>query len=215
MTHFDIPERFHIPFYDHGDSLMDTIKASSSRRKMNPICFAYRKLRNIILYRLAFFCPINKWRIWMHRKRGCHIGEHVVIGQQCSIDNAYPELVYIEDYVGITGNNSILCHTNMRPYFDGIVHCMAAPVIIRHHALVAIGAVLMPGVEIGEYAMVSANSVVTSNVPPYTLVVGNPAKKVFEYKKRVLHNIKKYGLAENMCAEMKDLLEQEANEKLY
>lgn len=204
MTQFDIPKGFKIPFYDHKDSITGTIKSSSARRKMNPLYFAYRKLRNIILYRLAFFCPINKWRIWMHRRRGCHIGEHVVIGQQCTIDNAYPELVYIEDYVGITGNNTILCHTNMRSYFDGIVHCMAAPVVVRHHALVSLGAVLLPGVEIGEYAIVSANSVVSSNIAPYTLAVGNPAKQVFEFKKRVKRNIEKYGLKETMCPEFEE-----------
>ena len=55
---------------------------------------------------------------------------------------------------------------------------------------------LLPGVEIGEYAIVSANSVVSSSVAPYTLAVGNPAKQVFEFEKRVRHNIKKYGLEE-------------------
>ncbi len=201
MTHFDIPQRSKLPFYGHQDSLKDIIKSSSDRRGMNPLYFAYRKIRNIILYRMAYFCPINKWRIWMHRRRGCHIGEHVYIGQQSSLDNAYPELIYIEDYVGITGNNTLLCHNNSPAYFDGIVHCMAAPIVIRHHAIVATGAVLLPGVEVGEYAIVSANSVVSSNIAPYTLAIGNPAKQVFEFEKRVKHNIEKYGLKETVCPE--------------
>ncbi|MGE5072408.1 MAG: acyltransferase, partial [Anaerolineae bacterium] len=45
-------------------------------------------------------------------------------------------------------------------------------------AWVGTGAVLLPGVTIGEGAVVGANSVVTKNVPPYTVVGGVPAKKI-------------------------------------
>lgn len=205
MIHFDIPKGFKIPFFEPHDSFRHTVSSSSSRRKMSPLKFLCRKVKNIILYRLAFFCPSNKLRIWMHRHRGCHIGNHVYIGQQCTIDNAYPELFYIEDYAGLTGENSVLCHTNTPPYFDGIVHCEASPVVVRHHAVIGGRASLLPGVEVGEYAMVSAGSVVSSNVEPYTLVVGVPARKVFEYKKRVLRNIDKYNLTASVCPEMKDI----------
>lgn len=192
MTQFDIPEKFPMPFFDHKDSLLGTIKSSSARRKMNPLFFAYRKIRNIILYRLAYFCPINKWRIWMHRRRGCHIGEHVYIGQECSIDNAYPELVFIEDYASLNGGCTVLCHTNIRTHFDGIIKCEAAPVILRHHCLVSINCSLLPGAEIGEYAIVSTGSVVGSKVNPCTLVLGNPAKRIYSYEEIIEENKLKY-----------------------
>lgn len=192
MTQFDIPEKFPMPFFDHKDTLLGTIKTSSARRKMNPFYFAYRKIRNIILYRMAYFCPINKWRIWMHRHRGCHIGEHVYIGQECSIDNAYPELVFIEDYASLNGGCTILCHTNVREHFDGVVNCEAAPVVLRHHCLVSIHCMLLPGAEIGEYAIVSANSVVGSKVKPCTMVLGNPAKKIYSYEEIIEENKRRY-----------------------
>ena len=192
MTQFDIPEKFPIPFFDHKSSLLGTIKSSSARRKMNPLYFIYRKIRNIILYRLAYFCPLNSWRIWMHRHRGCHIGEHVYIGQECNIDNAYPELVYIEDYASLNEGCAIICHTNVREHFDGIVNCQAAPVVLRHHSLVSMCCVLMPGVEIGEYAIVSAHSVVSSRVKPCTMVIGNPAKKIYSYEEIIEENKQRY-----------------------
>ena len=40
------------------------------------------------------------------------------------------------------------------------------------------GATILPGVSVGKYAIVGAGSVVTKDVPDYTVVVGNPAKTV-------------------------------------
>lgn len=58
----------------------------------------------------------------------------------------------------------------------------AAPVVIGKAVHIGCGAVILPGVEIGDGAVVGANSVVTRSVPPYTVVAGVPAKpiKTFE-----------------------------------
>ena len=192
MTQFQIPNPIEIPFYDHGGTLMETIRNSSRRRRMNPIYFAYRKFRNIILYRLSFFCPFNSLRIRMHRWRGVHIGQHCHIAQQCSIDNAYPELVFIEDSAGVNQGTTIIAHTNAGAHFEDIIPNIAAPVVIRHHAICAINTVILPGVEIGEYAIVAAGSVVNKNIPAYSLAQGNPAKAVFNYERIVKRNIKNH-----------------------
>jgi len=183
MAQFDIPEPFEIPFFDHGNTLAETIKNSSQRRKMSKTHFIFRKIKNILLYRLAFFCPLNSWRIKMHRWRGIHIGEHCYIAQQCSLDNAYPELIFIEDYAGINQGTTIITHTNCRDVFKGVVKCVAAPVVVRKYALVSVNCTLLPGVEIGEKAIVSAGSVVTNKVKPDTMVIGNPAKKLVNFEK--------------------------------
>ena len=47
---------------------------------------------------------------------------------------------------------------------------------IRRGARIGGGAILCPGVEIGEEAFVGAGAVVVKDVPPRTLVVGNPAR---------------------------------------
>ena len=51
-----------------------------------------------------------------------------------------------------------------------------SPVRICRHAWIGNGSHIMKGVTIGEGAVVSANSVVVTNVPPYTLAMGNPAE---------------------------------------
>jgi UDP-2-acetamido-3-amino-2,3-dideoxy-glucuronate N-acetyltransferase len=51
-------------------------------------------------------------------------------------------------------------------------------IVIRQRASVGAGAIVLPGVTIGERAMVGAGAVVTRDVPPDTVVVGNPARVV-------------------------------------
>jgi len=49
-------------------------------------------------------------------------------------------------------------------------------IILKDYSWIATGAIVMPGVTIGEGAIVGAGSVVTKDVPPWTIVIGNPAR---------------------------------------
>lgn len=49
---------------------------------------------------------------------------------------------------------------------------------VRHHSSIGAGAILLPGIEIGAYALVGAGSVVTRSVPEGAVVYGNPARVV-------------------------------------
>ena len=181
----DIPKAIEIPYFDHGKNLSETVRNSSKRRNMSKFRFIVRKIRNILLNRMAFFCPLNSWRIKMHRRRGVHIGNNVYIGQLCNIDNAYPEYVFIEDDATLAGEDTIVAHLNPFEHFKGVFESKVAPVVIKKGAWVGVRCTLTPGAVVGEYASVSAGSVVSNKVPPYTLVIGNPAKKVFEYKEQM------------------------------
>ena len=180
MSQFEIPEAFPIPYFDHGNNLSETIKNSSKRRKVNRLTFVYRKIRNIILFWLAWSCPLNSWRIKMHRWRGVHIGKNVYIGLLCSIDNAYPEYVYLEDDSSLAGEVSVIAHSNPFKHFEGVIEAKVAPVVVRKGAWVSVRSTLLGGADVGEYAIVSA--VVSNKVPSYTMVVGNPAKKVYNFE---------------------------------
>jgi acetyltransferase-like isoleucine patch superfamily enzyme len=57
-----------------------------------------------------------------------------------------------------------------------------APVVIGDNVWLARGVVVLPGVTIGEHAVVAAGSVVTADVPGRTLVAGNPARHVRELR---------------------------------
>jgi acetyltransferase-like isoleucine patch superfamily enzyme len=73
----------------------------------------------------------------------------------------------------VTTNDNLMGRTERR-------HELIAGPTIRRGARVGGGAILCPGVEIGEEAFVGAGAVVTKDVPPRTVVVGNPARVLRE-----------------------------------
>jgi acetyltransferase-like isoleucine patch superfamily enzyme len=118
----------------------------------------------------------------------CVIGDDVVIGSGSLIENdttvgaltkiqaeayitAYSTLednVFIAPCV-VTTNDNFMGRTEKR-------HELIKGPTIRRGARVGGGAILCPGVEIGEEAFVGAGAVVTKDVPPRVVVVGNPAR---------------------------------------
>ena len=177
MKPYTIKEPIAIPYFDHDHkSLKNTIENSSSRRNMTKWHFIKRKVRNILLNRWAYTCPLNGWRVKMHKKRGVTIGDNVYIGQYCTIDNAYPEYIYIEDNVSLAGHVTVLAHSNPYPHFKNIVESAVEPVVIKEGAWIADGVIILKGVTIGKNAIVSAGTVVDKNVPDCCLAQGNPMK---------------------------------------
>ena len=122
----------------------------------------------------------------------CEIGDEVVVGRGSLVENdvtigartriqanayvtAYSTLeedVFIAPGVTTT-NDNFMGRTDKR------LERMHGPTI-RRGARVGGGAVLLPGVEIGEEAFIGAGAVVVRDVPPRAVMVGNPARQIRE-----------------------------------
>jgi acetyltransferase-like isoleucine patch superfamily enzyme len=120
----------------------------------------------------------------------CSIGDDVVLGRGSFVENdtsvgaltkiqahayitAYSTLednVFIAPCV-ITTNDNFMGRTEKR-------HALMRGPTIRRGARVGGGAVLLPGIEIGEEAFIGAGAVVVRDVEPRTLMVGNPARRL-------------------------------------
>lgn len=168
MQYSNIPEAQSVPYYEE----------TQRRTFLQKL----RKIRNTILMLMAYACPNNKLRQWMHRRRGVHIGKNVYLGMFCFLDNLHPEYIYIEDNASVNAGTMILTHFNPMKRYASVFQAQVAPVLIREGAIVAVRSTIMPNVCIGKNAVVSAGSVVEKNVPDYTMVKGVPAKKVLEFK---------------------------------
>lgn len=183
MKPYSVKPSITIPYFDHDDkSLAKTIKNSSSRRNMSPLRFVLRKIKNIILTKWAYSCPLNGPRVKWNRKRGVTIGEHVYIGQHCILDNAYPEYIYIEDNVSLAGGNIVTAHSNPFKHFENVVESGVSSIIIKEGAWIGSGAMILRGVTVGKCAIVAAGTIVDKDVPDYSMAKGNPMKIVVNFE---------------------------------
>ena len=77
----------------------------------------------------------------------------------------------------VIGHRVVICTTEHSMESSPIgVDSTVYPTIIENDATIEPGSIILPGIRIGEGALVKAGAVVTKNVPPYTKVSGNPAK---------------------------------------
>lgn len=127
-------------------------------------------------------------RVKLQRIRGACIGENVFLGNDVYLDLAYPHLITIEDDVAISGRNTIIAHSVPPSYLKkchpniGVIFTKVSPVTIKKGAWITVGVVILPGVTIGENAIVTAGSVVTKNIPANCIAQGNPAVVVSKFK---------------------------------
>lgn len=163
-------------------------------------------------------CKIaNGVKIWhfSHIMPNCIIGENCNIGQNVVIS---PEVVLgknvkiqnnVSIYTGVTCDDDVFLGPSM--VFTNVINPRSAINRKNEYAKTHVGkgasiganATIVCGHDIGEYAFIGAGAVVTKNVQPYSLWVGNPAKQmgwISEYGHRLSFN--KEGVA--ICPESKD-----------
>ena len=109
------------------------------------------------------------------------VGNNTVINFGCYLDNRRG--ITIGNNVGIAHNTKIytLGHDLNDPQFK----TKGAEVTIKDNVFIFSNALIMPGVTIGEGAIVLAGSVVTKDVEPWAIVGGNPAKKIRERSREI------------------------------
>ena len=186
-TIFEIKEEKLIPYGDQVKSMRKTLNNGGQSRGMSPLIYGLKRFKNYFLFLLAYIMPFNAFRIKLHKWKGVNIGENVYIGMFVFLDNAYPEYIYIEDNAAINAGSMLIAHFNLKKHFEKIIIARVAPVLIKEGAMVAVRSIILPGVTIGEYSMVSAASVVNENVAPYTVVRGNPAIKIAKYSEKMIN----------------------------
>jgi acetyltransferase-like isoleucine patch superfamily enzyme len=120
--------------------------------------------------------PAKALRIALQRAKGVRIGRDVYLGYSVSLDVACPELIEIQDHGRIGPGVIILAHTRPGDAWMDHIGGTKEPVRIERHAAIYAGAIIMPGVTVGECAIVREGAVVVESVPPYTMVAGSPAR---------------------------------------
>jgi len=145
---------------------------------------------------LAPFCP-RKLRPWLMRRMGCHVGKNVFIGDYVRVDLGHADLIYIDDYAHITAGCRLLCHQrNLKDYHvgDNAAKCgyRLGEIHVGKGVMVGMETMIMPGVTIGDGAVIGAHSTILKDVPAYTEAMGSPAKVVKEFTQREGSNVTEF-----------------------
>ena len=142
------------------------------------------KFRNK-LFRLLFPIVGKRSRVFLLRGMGVTVGKQVVITSHTKISCkfGYESLLTIEDRAAIGCDHIILTsdpsNSYLLKYKDNYSFIeVYGKTTIKHDSWVGAGSIILPGITIGEYSIVAAGSVVTKDVPPYTVVAGVPAKEI-------------------------------------
>ena len=139
----------------------------------------------------AIYEPIlpRKMRAKILRKMGCHVGEDVFIGDYVRVDTSHADMITIEDRVSIASGCRLLCH--QRDFSDYCVGddymklgYVIKPIVLKKGCLIGMESFVMPGVTVGEGAVVGAGSMVTKDVPAYSVAIGRPAKVIRQFPTR-------------------------------
>ena len=128
------------------------------------------RTRNLTTRTFGFFNLLNRY--------------NVQIGNRCSINAGVliqgHNDIRIDDDVTLSQKCILLDSGIDMPAFinKGIRRHINSFVWIKRGAWIGAGAIILPGVTVGEYSTVGAGSVVTKDVEPYAIVAGNPARVI-------------------------------------
>lgn len=134
----------------------------------------------------------NGTKIWhfshimSHCKIGknCNIGQNVVVSPQVILGKNVKVQNNVSIYTGVICEDDVFLGPSM--VFTNVINPRSAVIrkdeykqtIVKKGASIGANATIICGNNIGEYAMIGAGAVVTKEVLPYALVVGNPSKQI-------------------------------------
>jgi len=114
----------------------------------------------------------------------CVIGQNVMIAPRVILGNQVKVQNNVSVYAGVVCEDDVFLGPSC--VFTNVINPRSfverknefQTTLVKKGATIGANATILCGITIGEYAMIGAGSVVTKDVPPYALIVGNPAKQI-------------------------------------
>nr|WP_216633902.1 acyltransferase [Paenibacillus alvei] len=133
----------------------------------------WKGMWNFICIQIARYSPSLRLKLWIYRRLlRMKVGEYTAFGLMAMVDVFFPERIEIGDNTIIGYNSTILAHEYLtHEYRLGTVR-------IGSHVMIGANSTILPGVTIGDHAVVAAGTVVYKDVLPGQMVGGNPMRVI-------------------------------------
>jgi acetyltransferase-like isoleucine patch superfamily enzyme len=132
-----------------------------------------KAVRNFVFIELMLYSPSFRLKNWVYRNiLGMKVGHQTSFALKVMVDVFFPELIVIGDNTIIGYNTTILTHEYL------IKEYRLGKVQIGSHVMIGANTTILPGVTIGDYAIVGAGAVVHRDVAAYSFVAGNPLQVI-------------------------------------
>ena len=124
--------------------------------------------------------------------KNCSIGQNVNVGNNVKIGNGVKIQNNVSVYEGVELEDFVFCGPSMvftnikvpRSEFPQRGTEFYQKTLVKKSASIGANATIVCGVIIGEYALIGSGAVITKDVPPYALVIGNPGRVVGKVEKK-------------------------------
>ena len=131
----------------------------------------WKVVKNFIVIQMARYTPFLNLKNWLYRTfLRMEVGDNTAVALMVMMDVMFPEKIKIGENSIIGYNTTILAHEYL------IKEYRLGEVCIGNDVLIGANTTILPGVEIGDGAIVSAGTLVHKDVPAGSFVGGNPMK---------------------------------------
>lgn len=135
----------------------------------------WKVIRNFVVIQLARYTPFLGMKNWLYRTfLKMKVGEQTSFALMVMLDVMFPEQISVGKNTVIGYNTTILAHEYL------IKEYRLGEVKIGSEVMIGANSTILPGVEIGDGAIVSAGTLVHKDVPAGTFVGGNPMRIIYK-----------------------------------
>ncbi|MBD8070769.1 acyltransferase [Bacillus sp. PS06] len=144
----------------------------------------WKVVKNFIVIQLARYTPMLAVKNWLYRTfLRMKVGDQTSFGLMVMVDIMFPEKISVGRNSVIGYNTTILAHEYL------IKEYRLGDVVIGDEVMIGANTTILPGVTIGDHAVVSAGTLVNKDVPAGAFVGGNPMRVIYtkeEFEKRMM-----------------------------
>ncbi|MFC2947237.1 acyltransferase [Virgibacillus sediminis] len=150
------------------------VKGSNSLWQIYNTVSFWKMVKNFVVIQTARYTPFLGVKNWLYRNLlRMHVGKQTAFALMVMPDVMFPEKIRIGENTVIGYNTTILAHEYL------IEEYRIGDVVVGNNVLIGANTTILPGVEIGDRAIISAGSLVHKDVPEGAFAGGNPMKIIY------------------------------------